>query len=842
MRQLSLAVGDSFSSGVTAVAMDWPGLVRNLSEYTVSDETLAAFNAKSKDEQLRLKDRGWWNGNTYSGKRRAADQIQSVDVIWLDLDNCKLGAVERLRAALDPMLGDVPYAAFLGSTRKHSATAPRLRLVLPLTRAATVDESDAIKRKLAEVIGMAQADPVSFRANQVSFWPSRCIDGDVIAEAFDGEWLDPSAFLAQHYPSGWQDRTHWPLHPGESKGVLANKVDGKRTDPRDRDDLIGTFTRTYDIQTAIAELIPGTYLEGSPEGRYTHVAGSTANGAAVYENGLWLYSHHQTDPVNGILCNSFDLVRIHRFGFLDDGAAADTPSTKLPSFGAMSGWAMELPAIKDALRADAIGEFEAIAQLPDAPTPEAREAAVATLYDDLEKNHKTGKVTASYANVVALLRRHPDYAGLSFNANNETKVWRSPMPWHTGAEIRSIEDATAGLTYRTKEALRLRDHMIHIIRGMELPTETLIEQCVEVVCPERSYHPIHDAFDRLPVWDGVPRVEQLLPRYVNTPDDLYHRQVGRKLLCGIVARALTPGCKFDYSVIFIGLQGVGKSTFFATLAGHTSWFTDSMPPIDKRADCVNAIRSQLIVEWGEMQDLKRSEVESVKAFMTSRVDKVRLSYEAQTRAYPRQCVIVGTSNSETPLRDQSGNRRFWPVYCNIPQGKLIDSAALAAEREQLFAEAKTMLLAGERLYLTDEAESLARAMQETARDVSPMEEAIHQWLAGHTPSVAQPAGIDGGDFYLKAERRDLVCTRQIACEVFNIPNSGAGMTQGQQQAIVAVLNSHGQFHRRPTAVRMKPYGVVKVWGRKEVTELPRVEGNVVPITHKKAPAAADFDL
>ena len=50
-------------------------------------------------------------------------------------------------------------------------------------------------------------------------------------------------------------------------------------------------------------------------------------GVIVY-NDKFAYSHHATDPACGKLCNAFDLVRIHKFSYLDKD---ETDSEKLPS-------------------------------------------------------------------------------------------------------------------------------------------------------------------------------------------------------------------------------------------------------------------------------------------------------------------------------------------------------------------------------------------------------------------------------------------------------------------------------------------------------------------------------
>jgi putative DNA primase/helicase len=810
MRQLRISVGENFASHVSPLALTWADLVKHLSSYDRSRETLEQFGNLHKDDQLRAKDRGWWNGSHYSGIKRDAQQIEDLDVLALDVDNCNASTIPHITATL--LLAGYTY--FMGSTRKHTSSAPRLRLAFPLTRAVSVDESDAIKRKLAEQIGMPLFDTVSFRANQVMFWPTVCSDGEIFIhhEPNDG-WLDPDAYLAANY-ADWHDRDEWPLHPKESRGAVNEKT-GKRSNPEERDDIIGEWCRCFDVPAAMDKFIPGVYVQGSSPARYTHHLGSTTNGAVLYDDGLYLYSNHMTDPATGVLCNSWDLVRIHKFGELDAKGMPSTPIGKLPSQQAMIDFALTVPEVMQEQRRSQIEGFDEL----DEPTYENLDApdepamSLEDLFDSLDKNKK-GKVKATYDNLIKIFRHHPLLKHLAFNANIGATVWRQPMPWQHALFREQQLDETEGLRYRDQDDLHVREFIYRAFKGMELPSDVMIKKLVAQVSDERVFHPIRDSFNALPEWDGIPRVDTMLHRYCGTPNDEYHRGVSRKFLCGIVARALRPGCKFDYMPIFIGPQGQKKSLFFETLAGHPSWFTDNMPPVDKRADVVNAIRSKLIVEWAELDQLRKHEVESIRAFITVKVDQQRLSFERHTLAYKRQAIIVGTTNSYTPLRDGQGNRRSWPIVVDLPKGTQIDCAGLAAERAQLFAEAKRLLAAGEQLYLNGDALSQAEEHQEQARDVDPTEETIKAWLAGEIASTGTPP-MDAGNVFDNAPRvRDRVCLRSIACEALGQSATGKDLSAAQRRLISDLMARHADYFAPGKPFWLKGYGPSRGWERR----------------------------
>lgn len=109
------------------------------------------------------------------------------------------------------------------------------------------------------------------------------------------------------------------------------KLADRQGNPLEKPGIVGAFCKTYMIQDAIEAFLPDRY-EPTGDGRYTYADGSTAGGLVLYENGLFAYSHHGTDPISEKLVNAFDLVRIHKFGAQDDDAQEGTPVNRLPSF------------------------------------------------------------------------------------------------------------------------------------------------------------------------------------------------------------------------------------------------------------------------------------------------------------------------------------------------------------------------------------------------------------------------------------------------------------------------------------------------------------------------------
>ena len=257
----------------------------------------------------------------------------------------------------------------------------------------------------------------------------------------------------------------------------------------------------------------------------------------------------------------------------------------------------------------------------------------------------------------------------------------------------------------------------------------IMHEAVVVASHEHRYHPLRDWFESL-VWDGKPRIDRWLTYYCQVIDSPYVREVGKNTLIGATARALDPGCKHDYMLILEGEKGIRKTTAVEILGGEYA-ASLRIDPHDK--DTVQAMTEKWIIECAEMEFLKRAEVSALKAFLTKRVDRIRLPYGRTTLDLPRKTIFIGTVNptSEGYLREW--DRRYWPVYCN----GVIDTDGLERDRDQLFAEAYVRYMKGEPHYITDPAiDAMARQIQEQRVEVDAWEETIAQWMVKWAPHGA----------------------------------------------------------------------------------------------------------
>jgi hypothetical protein len=249
-----------------------------------------------------------------------------------------------------------------------------------------------------------------------------------------------------------------------------------------------------------------------------------------------------------------------------------------------------------------------------------------------------------------------------------------------------------------------------------------------------GFHPVRDYLDSL-TWDETPRVDAWLSRYLGADDSEYTRAVGRIVLVAACRRVRQPGCKFDEMMVLESAQGLGKSTALQALCPQPEWFSDDLPLNAESKVVIERLQGRWIVEAAELKGMRRGDVEHLKSLLSRQEDRARLAYGRFPSSVPRQCVIVGTTNSDKYLRDATGNRRFWPVRVGR-----VELRQLRADRDQLWAEAAHHEALGASIRLAPELWALAGVEQE--------ERAVEDPFAAHLADVL-------GDMAGKIRARDV---------------------------------------------------------------------------------------
>ena len=656
--------------------ISWGDFLNKLRTPVVRDITFKDFKNLNKTDAAKVKDVGGYVGGYLRGGKRSPANVSYRQLLTLDIDFATPDFWKAFQFSFD-------CEAVLHATMSHEETAPRYRLIIPLSRECAADEYTATARKVAGVIGIEFFDNTTFEVNRLMYWPTACKDVQFYMKRQRGEWLDVDSILGSY--RDWKDVSEWPTNKQSSEDIKSRT--DKQEDPLEKRGIVGAFCRTYSIEEAIEKFLQKEYSEGT-EGRYTYTKGSTSNGLVVYES-KYAYSHHGTDPAGGILCNAFDLVRVHRFASLDNAP------NSLKSFKAMENFAMEDKAVKSLLAKELKEAFASDFEDESEEFPEESEAA--EWVEQMDMDHKGTMFLSTAKNIDLVFENDPGIKGLfALNEFNNKPYLKRSAPWRKVKHEEPVKNVDfSGLRNYIEKA--------YGISGKEK-----VQDSLNLELNRNAWHPIRDYLNGL-VWDQTERLETLFIEYFGALDTRYAREAARKTLCGAVARVFRPGCKFDLMPVLVGEEGIYKSTFWRRLGKQ--WFSDTFFKVDGK-EALEQIQGSWIIEMAELAGMRKAEAESVKHFLTKQRDDFRPAYGHVREEYLRQCIFVGTTNHREFLKDPTGNRRFLPILTDAERvTKSVDTDLVGEEVNQIWAEAVYLFMQGEPLYLPEEVRQEARTVQ-----------------------------------------------------------------------------------------------------------------------------------
>ena len=755
--------------------ISWEDFKQRVSTTVRTTETVQEYLKLPKSRRDDIKDIGGFVGGHLKSGRRKKGNVLSRSMLTLDMDYGTPGV-------WDEVLSKLPFRCCVYSTHKHTPEIPRLRLIIPLTRDTTEAEYEPMARMFARDIGIDMFDDTTYEPNRLMYWPSTSMNGEFFYQEKDGADLNPDDYLSRY--DDWQDESTWPVSSRES--AVERHGAKEAADPLTKSGIIGAFCRAYTITDAIDTFLSDVYAPSVSEGRYDYIAGEGAAGLVLYDD-KFAYSHHATDPVCGKLLNAFDLVRLHKFGGLDENYSDDTSVTKLPSYKAMSDFALADGKVRALLSQERMEQAE----------DDFRDSG------DWQKNlvyDKAGNLKNTLRNLTLILQNDENLKDIVFNQQLDGMEIKGKVPWkHPSKYWRDADDAQL-VSYIDSHygSFSQRNYQIAVTK----------------VADDRSYHPIREYLAALPAWDGIPRVDTLLIDYLGADDNAYVRAVTRKTLCAAISRVQKPGCKFDSMLVLNGPQGIGKSTLIARLAGE--WFSDSLSLNDtKDKTAAEKLQGYWILEIGELAGLRKAEVETLRSFLSRQNDIYRASFGKRATPHLRQCVFFGTTNAETGyLRDTTGNRRFWPV--KTPGGKDKHSWDLDEhEISQIWAETLEYVNAGEKLYLDAKLDTYAKAEQREAMESDEREGIVRDYLEKPLPdnwaamTLYERRNFLNGESEFGQEKqvgtqpRKSVSNMEIWCECFE--KDRANLSISESNKIKAILVKVG-WKRQEKKVRIPLYG------------------------------------
>lgn len=202
-----------------------------------------------------------------------------------------------------------------------------------------------------------------------------------------------------------------------------------------------------------------------------------------------------------------------------------------------------------------------------------------------------------------------------------------------------------------------------------------LQHLYNVICSDYvpQWNPFEDYFYSLPEWDGTTDYIAQVAEMVSirsSPSSLISNPSSsktftscfRKWLVAMVASLLNKNVVNNTILVFVGRQGIYKTTFFNNLLPpelHQYFFTKTNSDRMTKDDKLSLAEFALIC-LEEIDSMKTAELNQLKALVTSKTISERAAYERFKECRQHIASFCGTGNNIRFLTDDSGNRRWLP--------------------------------------------------------------------------------------------------------------------------------------------------------------------------------------
>lgn len=715
--------------------MLWSDFLERISETHRTSETLAEYNLAKKTRQDEIKDVGGYNFSYLTSGRRKNGMVAHRQVVTLDMDFAPrdfwedLTLVESYACAIystHKHSPDSPRLRLLIPLNREVSSDEYEAIARRIAGDIGIDYFDPTTFEPARLMywPSTSSDGEYLFEYQDGEW----LDADAVLDRYR-DWKDISEWPFSKKVDGIVKRNIAKQGDPLEKPGIVGAFCRVYTVP----EAIDTFL------SGIYVPVDGQQGEGMAN-RYTYVNGSTAGGVVVYEDKFAFSHHGTDpmsgklcNAFDMVRTHLFHLRDEEVKGALpNDLGEGGLPTNKLPSYELMCELASKDRAVRIQIGVEKLGaagadfaspgaDIEARVRKSNLEELEALGADSAAgmlksmrsklkvgedgLYEDEEENEggnadgdatedeeeiegwvetpeeltteqmewladlsvdKKGNYLSTVDNVYKILTNDPKLKGkLAFCLLSKREIAVGHLPW------RRVTKTTRNITDRDESNLR---HYLERVYG--IVGEKKISDGLAVTLGKNASHPVKEYLARVGAegfWDGVERVDELLIRYLGAEDNAYVRAVTRKTLVAAVARIMRPGVKYDTVLTLVGPQGIGKSQLIKRLGGE--WYSDSFGGIGTK-EAFESIQGVWLVEIAELAGLRKAEVDSIKHFISKQDDYYRVAYGKRIENFPRQCVFFATTNDEDFLKDQTGNRRWWPVQT------MVESSCIVKTREK----------------------------------------------------------------------------------------------------------------------------------------------------------------
>ena len=211
---------------------------------------------------------------------------------------------------------------------------------------------------------------------------------------------------------------------------------------------------------------------------------------------------------------------------------------------------------------------------------------------------------------------------------------------------------------------RLKNTLLTALQSVKPTRKTDLETVLDSGYVQ-GFHPFLYYLNRLPPWDGQDYILELSATVSvkgDVEEQLFFADVLRRWLVGMVASWLDEDTVNQGVLVFIGEQGIYKTTWFSRLLPPelSDYFRIKVNASRVGKDDLIAMSQYGLVCYEELDVMRSTDVNTMKSVVTMPAIDERRPYGYYTEHMPHVASFCGTGNNVQFLNDATGNRRWLP--------------------------------------------------------------------------------------------------------------------------------------------------------------------------------------
>jgi len=622
-------------------SLTWDELKEKLKNPRKTQESMEQYDNYKKADRHKAKDGLGFVGGFCDKNKRTNETIATRSILTLDFDNCDKNIWNKLE--------QINFECVLYSTHSHRTLKPKIRCIAPLNREINFDEYNFIMRKIVNNLSLwPEIDISCFKISQFMYYPSCSRDAEFYYNNISGSIINPEDFLKP----GWEDELIELRKEDTKDKKTTESKPGPKSNGREKTGPIGEFCRKYTISQVLNQFLSEFYEKGQKKNCYTWIAGEGTDGLKILDDDSLCISYHGTDPAgNGQQCNAFDLIKIHLCN--DDLSKAVK-------------WCADKLGMNEKKEAkNENPDFTFVKWNPDYvmvkfvdPTDGALSKRLSefwNMYEGIEKKPRLEeyKVLPVIENVECLLMHY----NLSLKYN---LIKRNIEVFHKNK-----------ITVYTLDSVLVKIQDFGIKHGFK-PSKEKLEASLIYIAMSNKYNPIHEY------------LKMSHEKYLKNPSTQPFKDICETIITPepdknwymyhTLLQMVWMGCRSEHGEeeeeplrgqflpVFQGVQGSNKTRWFQSLLPkqfRQNYFM-SLKVLDvQNKDHLIEVSSNWLVEIGEISStFKKSDQNSLKAYINDTKDRVRIPYAKEFIDIKRRTCFCGTTNDYEYLTDTTGSRRF----------------------------------------------------------------------------------------------------------------------------------------------------------------------------------------